>query len=488
MQLTRRTFLGIFAAGAGAALLAACSQSSPASPTAAPAAAPTTAAKPTAAPTTAVAKPTSAAAPTSAANPTVAPTAAAAAPAKGSGTFTYWGGLIFSDDANNLEQTTIQDWGKKAGYSTVDAVMINQNETNQKVAAALQSGSMPDALDMGTDLLLQLANGNKLVSLDDLYGTIGSAHGGWVKSADQATDPKIFGGHRAGIPFGTSGNILNMRKDILEAAGFKGAPATWMDLRDWAQKAQKPPKYWGIGFALSNVGDGNEQVDWLHSWGGRIADDEGATCTIKSQETKDYLQFITDAYVKMNLFPPGVTTWDGAGDNNAYQSGKAIFIGNPGSVFLWMKKNDPDLASKSAYSAFPKGPKLQVDSQSPDVRAIPVGGKNIDQAKDLLTFLANGDYNAKYMINAIYGPVLVDQQKFENVWTADPVHAGLLDLALHGSGPSWPDVNNAAYAEFNDNFLVPKMIQRAVINKWDLDKAIDEAQTTGAAIYAKHKA
>jgi hypothetical protein len=34
---------------------------------------------------------------------------------------------------------------------------------------------------------------------------------------------------------------------------------------------------------------------------------------------------------------------------------------------------------------------------------------------------------------------------------------------------------------------VPKMIQRVVIDKYDLDKAIDEAQKSGDAIYAKYK-
>ena len=493
MLVTRRRFLSTFAAGSGMVVLAACSQSSPPSPTAAAAAPTAASAKPTTAaaqPTTApAAKPTTAA--TAAANPTAAataataatPAAAPAAPVKGSGTFTYWGGLIFSDTANNLEQKTIQDWGTKVGYSKVDAVMINQNETNQKVAAALQAGTMPDALDMGLDLLLQLGTGNKVVPLDDLYSKIGSEHGGWLKAIDQSTDPKLFGGHRYGIAFGTSGNILNYRKDILEAAGFKGAPPTWTDLIAWATKAQSPPKYWGIGFALSNVGDGNEQVDWLHSWGGRIGNDAGTACTVSSAETTAYLQTVTDAY-KKNLYPTDVTTWDGAGDNNSYQSGKVIFIGNPGSVYLWMQTNDTNLASKTAYAAFPKGPKLQINSQGPNVRAIPVGGKNIDQAKDLIDTLAGDAYNAKYFPAGIYGPVLQSQKKL-NVWS-DPIHAGLLDLAENGTGPAWPDVSNAAYAEFNNNFIIPKMIQRVVIDKWSLDKAIAEAQSAGQAIYKKY--
>lgn len=516
MRLSRRHLLASLGAGAAAVVLAACSGQSTASPTTAPsagttpaAASPTTAsgaatpassaASPTAAataaagaasPTTsAAASPTAASAATSgAASPTVAagatPAAQATAPLKVTGAFTYWGGLIFSDAANNLEQSTIQQWGKQIGFTTTTAVMVNQNETNQKVAAALQAGTMPDALDMGSDLLLQLAQGNKVVALDQLYDKIGSAHGGWLKSADQATDPKVYNGHRFGIPFGTSGNLLNRRTDLLKAAGFDGPPSTWTDLIDWSQKAQSPPKDWGIGFALSNVGDGNEQVDWLHSWGGRIADDSGTTCTIQSPETSAYLTAVTNAY-KAGLFPPGVTTWDGAGDNNVYQSGKAIFIGNPGSVYLWLKQNDPDLANNSAFSAFPKGPKMQIDSQSPNVRAIPSGSKNVEAAQNLFEFLAQDAYNAKYFPDAIYGPVLNSQKSFD-AWK-DPIHAGLLDLALNGSGPAYPDFYNAAYSEFNSNFLVPKMIQRVVIDKISVDQAIAETQKAGAAIYAKYK-
>jgi multiple sugar transport system substrate-binding protein len=48
-------------------------------------------------------------------------------------------------------------------------------------------------------------------------------------------------------------------------------------------------------------------------------------------------------------------------------------------------------------------------------------------------------------------------------------------------------VNNTAYAEFNSNFLIPKMIQRVVVDKYDLDRAIDETQKAGDAIYAKYK-
>ena len=36
----------------------------------------------------------------------------------------------------------------------------------------------------------------------------------------------------------------------------------------------KPPLF-GLGLALSNVGDGNVQISVMQSYGGRIADDTG---------------------------------------------------------------------------------------------------------------------------------------------------------------------------------------------------------------------
>jgi multiple sugar transport system substrate-binding protein len=317
-RVSRRHFLGGIAGTAAAAILAACGGSSATNtPSAGSSSAATTA--PTAAaganpfgspaaatPTKAAAAATTAPAATTASGSAAAPVgttaasgsaaAGTSAPAviSGTGKLSYWGGLIFSDDANNLQVQMIKDWGTQNKIA-VDVVMVNQNETNQKVAAAVTSNTMPDALDMGLDLLLLLSNQNQLVPLDDLYAKIGKAHGGWLKSVDVATDPKLFNGTRNGIPYGTSGNVLFRRTDLLSKAGITAAPKTWTDVSDAAAKTTKSPIF-GMGFALSNVGDGNTQVQVMQSWGGRVADDAGKVCTIKSPETKAYLQWVTDAF------------------------------------------------------------------------------------------------------------------------------------------------------------------------------------------------
>jgi multiple sugar transport system substrate-binding protein len=410
--------------------------------------------------------------------------AAKSAPAviQSGGKITYWGGLIFSDAANAMVEERVTAWGEENGVET-ETVMINQNETNQKVSAAVESGTMPDALDMGLDLQLLLTTSEELLPVDDLYDKIGLAQGGWYESSAKAVDTKSIGGSLTGIPFGNSGNLLFSRIDVLDQAGLTPPPATWQELSDWAEQAQQPGIY-GMGFALSNVGDGNVQQQVIQSYGGRVADDAGKTVTIKSEETRTYLEWVKAAW-DAGLFPPGATTWDGAGDNTAYLAGQAIFIANTGSVAIAAEEDDPELLEATAFSPLPEGPKGRISPIVPNVRAIPKTAKDPDASKSLIEYLTAPEYLSEYYKVAIYGPVLKDQASFEAF--EGPVRAGLFDLVLNGTAPGEPDVYNTAFADFSANFIVPKMIQRVVIDGRTLDEAMDEAQEQGQAIYDKYQ-
>ncbi len=408
---------------------------------------------------------------------------ALAAPAVLKGThLTFWGGLIFSDQANKLLTDEITAWGAANGVST-EVVMINQNETVQKLSAAIASNTLPDAMDLNLDLLLVLSGQGVFVPLDDLYDRIGKAQGGWFAPVDGATTMKS--GDRTGIPFGVSGNLLLRRNDLLSKAGFARPPATWEEMVTQAVKLTKPPLF-GLGLALSNVGDGDTQVGVLQSYGGRIADDSGKTAAIKSDATREYLRWVKDAWDK-KLFPPGVTTWDGAGDNNAYAAGQAVFIANTGSVGIAARNDDPELYQGTLYSSLPAGPKGTVSPIAPNLRAIPKAGKNPNAARDLIEHLSQPKFLAAYYAEAIYGPVLQDQAKFSVFDGKDPILAGLIDLVQRGTAPGYPDVYNAAYADAWNNFVVPRMIQRVVIDAWNFDRAMDEAQSQTQAIYDKYK-
>ena len=400
------------------------------------------------------------------------------------GTFVYWGGLIFSDEANQMLVDRIEQWGEEQGVE-VEVVMINQNETIQRVSAAVEAGTMPDALDMGRDLMLLLSQSEQLEPVDDLYAEIGDAHGGWLESANINTNPDDFGGHRYGIPFSAGGNVLYRRADVVEAAGYADAPETWMEVAEIAAAAQNPPDHYGMGFALSNVGDANLTTTMLQSWGGRVADDAGENCTLDSAETREFLTWITGAFGE-GLFPPGATTFDGAGDNVAYQSGNALFIANPGSVYLYMRNEDQELGDATKYSALPAGPVMRLSPQNGNFRTIPASSGNKELAADLLNYLADDQFMADYYNAAIYGPALNNHIE-SPIFTESPVHAGLLDLALNGTAGGFPDINNTAFAEYQTNFLTPRMIQRIVVDELSVDDAVMETQEACQAIYDKYK-
>ena len=396
---------------------------------------------------------------------------------------TYWGGLIFSEDANKLLVDTINAWGAANGVAT-EVVMINQNETVQKVSAAVASNTMPDALDLSLDLLLLLSRQGVFSTIDDLYRKVGDAQGGWQEAVDRATDTTASAGGRTGLPFGVNGNLLLRRKDLLEPAGFSEAPKTWEELVTQAAAVNMPPVS-GLGLALSNVGDGNVQINVLQSYGGRIADDAGKKVTIKSEETRSYLAWLKDAWDK-GLFPPGAATWDGAGDNQAYLSGQAAFIANTGSVGIAARKDDPELFQASAFSPLPGGPKGVVSPITPQNRAITKTSPNQEAALGLLEHLSNPEFMNAYFNVAIYGPVLKNQEKLTAFNGDNPILTALLDLARTGTAPAYPDTYNAAYADLFSNFIIPRMCQRVCIDGWDFDRAMDEAQAQGQAIYDKY--
>ena len=397
---------------------------------------------------------------------------------------TYWVGLTFSDEGNQMVVDRIKQFGEEKGIP-VEAVVINQNEMVQKLSAAIEAGNLPDGVDIGQDFALLMSQRELLVPLDDLYAKIGEAQGGWLNAPETIATMPDFGGTIYGIPYGTSGNVLYRRTDVLEAGGYTEAPATWMEMSEMAAASQTPPENYGLGFALSNVGDANMTTTMMQSFGGRVADDAGENCTLDSQGTRDFLEWITTAF-EDGLFPPGVATWDGAGDNTCYQSAACVFIGNPGSVYVYMRDSDPELLEATKFSAFPAGSVMQVSPANTNFRVIPATSDKQELAKELVEYLLDPEFLKEYYAYSIYGAVLEDQLGFE-VFQDSPVHAGLTDLAISGTPGAYPDVNNAAYAEYQTNYLTPKMVLKVVIDGKSIDDAIAETQTACQEIYDKYK-
>ena len=399
--------------------------------------------------------------------------------------FSYWIGLIFSDQANSAAQAQILQWGKSRGIK-VEPVLVNQNNLTANVTAAVAAGTMPDALDISSSLMLQLGSKN-LLSVQDLVNEFARTYGGWNAAAANF-DKADFAGKGLGVPYGISGNLINRRLDLLKEAGAKTtAPKTWDELFDAATKTMKVG---GAGFALGNVGDAESVLRaQLVGYGGRYADDAGKKCTIDSKPTRDFLAAVKKWY-DAGAYSPSAVTTDGGWDNNLYLGGKTVFIANPGSVYVtlvngsaaWPK--NPTMQKNTGFSALPGGPVTRVAPSDAWLRGISATTKYPELAKDLIRYLMKPENMDIYYEWAIYGPTLKTYNSFD-YWdeNVDPVHGGLFDLATNGTSSSFPDVNNAAYAQFGTEFQLSKMVQRFLFDKMSADETIKQAQAACQKIY-----
>lgn len=462
-KVSRRSFMHLLtalAAGAAAApVLQACSPASPV-PTATQA---------------------SAAAPTQAAAPATTPAPKVpAAPGK----LAVWLNLTFTN-AHKVTQEAAQAWGKENNY-TVVVTPIEDGDLPQKISAGIEANVLPDISEFDYMMLQRLTSINKVVEVSDLYDKVGAAQGGWMKGIQLWMDPKNYKPQKGywGIPYHSGGNILNWRQDVLEATGQKPPAKTWFEMADMAEKAQKPGKIWGMGLSLAQERDANQQITIMQTFGARVADDAGKKVTLQSPEALEYLKWIDDCYTNRKIFPPGVLTWDGTGDNNSYQSGQAVFILNPGSVYRWMQENDKEMLAGTRFGAWPAGPKMKLAPFQFSVRGIMATTKDADGAKRLVERLISPEVMSKNYLVDNQGPVLNGQKSMEAF--KDVFLAGLLDMAENGTPIGYPDIVNTAWSEFNNQFVVPKMIQRVLVDKWSHEKALEEAHNVATDIYAKN--
>ncbi len=400
--------------------------------------------------------------------------------------FTYWYGAIFSTVAYAAIQDQIKSWAKARGIQ-VDAVAVNTQNTNPVVTAAAAAGTLPDALDMSASLVLQLGSKN-LRNIQPLIDEMNKLNGGLIGSAEPLNE-KSYAAKGLGVPYGMSGSLMYRRLDLLKEAGAKTtAPKTWEELMEAATKVMKG----GAGFALGNGIDADSVMRaQFVGYGGRLADEAGKKCTLDTPETRDFLAFVKKWYDK-GAYPASAVTEDGSWDNNMYLAGRTVFIVNPGSVYATMVNGsaswdpNPKMAKNTGFSAVPGGPKVRYSGAEGWLKGIPVTSKYPELGQDLIRFLLEIRNMQEYLEYAIFGPAYKGFEKFE-YWdeNVDPVHAGAYEIAKYGQGPSFPDVNNAAFSAFTAGLNMTKMVQRHIIDGESADSTIKKAQAVCQAIYDK---
>lgn len=301
--VSRRFLLGVVGAVAAGSALAACGGSAPTASTTAPSAPTSASAAPMTAPAPATAAPASATTPTSAAaasapTPTPQPAAQAAPSSAGKVTVSFWHGNsgVLGDELKKMGDK----FNAANSKVSVDPIFSGDyNALRQKLLAAIQAGTPPDAAQAGSNsdiasylaagALTPIANfvngpdGLSKDSLDDIYSGFLDDNTFAVKGV-----PTVVS-----WPFNKSDEVLYYNRDLLNSLKVEQPPATWDEFVADAKTVTGGGKAKGLAWTPSS----DLFTAILYSYGGQPYDPSTKKVAFQSDAGVKALGLLTGMFV-----------------------------------------------------------------------------------------------------------------------------------------------------------------------------------------------
>jgi multiple sugar transport system substrate-binding protein len=230
-------------------------------------------------------------------------------------------------------------------------VVVPANVLTQRLAAAFEAHTPPDVFMQTSGAIQFYISRGLTIPLDDVMADVRKVPGGVFENVVSAGS---WQGTLQALPLEVDVSPLFARKDLLDEIG-KPLPKTWEELRADAKEIQtKHPNISGFGMTVSNSNDAEGAIrNVMWSFGGKVMEADGKTVVFDSPETRAAYQFVADMFLKDRTIPRSALTWDDAGNNVAFQTGRAAFVINPPSIYQWL------LDDQRAERAWPEGDRRQ---------------------------------------------------------------------------------------------------------------------------------
>lgn len=312
------------------------------------------------------------------------------------GPLTIWMKKGFVEEQNTAFEARAEEFGKLNNIQ-VNVEFLAYEDIFPKWTAAIESKNVPDVSFFGYQEVGQFSRQDVLADVTDLLKQLQSENGTMFPAS---VDAVTFGGKTYAIPFWGEGTALYYRQDLFDKAGIAGPPKTWAEFREDAIKLTDASN--GIYGAGLGYGDGNSDCEWLSrsmiwSYGGSIFGTAGDSIVFDSPQTRQAIDFITGMFLKDKVTPSGALGWNDGGNNTAYISGQAAMVVNTGSVIAALRKNDPELLSKTGVALLPAGPAGQYTAGISNNLGIFKDAKNQKEAREFLKFVLNPEWYQKWI-------------------------------------------------------------------------------------------
>jgi multiple sugar transport system substrate-binding protein len=392
--------------------------------------------------------------------------------------FTVWGLQAFNQAADAHIGEMVRAFGRERGVAA-EYVVVPANALNDRLAAAFQGGAPPDCfMQVGGRAQFYIAN-NLVIPLDEIVETMRQVPGGIFERH------LIVGRSPHGIqavPLEVDVSPLFVRTDLLRQVG-REVPRTWEDLRESARLIQaRNPTIAGFGMTVSTANDAEGQMrNLIWSFGGQVMAEDGRTIVFNSAETRAAYQFAADMFLNDRTIPRAALTWDDAGNNAAYQTGRAAMVINPPSIWYWMDANDRTLMGNSAMVSIPRGPGPNGrigNAMSSWVWQVSRASRRQDVAKDWLRYFFQP---ARYReviekVGGRWAPIFPQMLTELPLFASNPAFADFRTLAAEGFADGHAGPPNALSGRVYDANVITRALQRVLVDRASVADAVTWAQ------------
>jgi len=385
---------------------------------------------------------------------------------------TIWVATTFTVDADKVQDQEIKDWGDKHNVE-IEIARMAQDERTPRWQTAIESKQFPDcaAIELN-DLPKFIANGD-LVETTAVMDNLNKLEGGFTDGAFLAG--RTADGKHWSVPTFSSTEVFYVRKDKLAEKGLK-IPETWDDVMAAAKAINDPAnQFWGWGMQMGTPSWDSEVsfTAMLWSFAGKTWDEQGKPA-IDSPETRKLLDFIKEAWTA-GVIPPDGPTWDDSGNNKAYQTEIVGITLNTGSILNYLKKEDPKLLANTQVIPVPAGPKGHFISGYYYQWAAFKTSKHPELCLQLMEALITPDQLRPYYEAGGGNMLPVYKNMLNDKMWQDPDRKVLADSVPNTHPQGYPGLTTPWILDAWMDHTMAKMLNRVLVDGWDNDKAIAEA-------------
>ncbi|GAA1276087.1 ABC transporter substrate-binding protein [Saccharothrix xinjiangensis] len=292
-------------------------------------------------------------------------------------TLTWWDHFNHSPMADQAVDHLLARYQQEHPEVRVERRSMSPDEFRAELVEATASGTFPDIAAVDSPDLPRLADQGVLADLTDRFA-------GW-QLTDRFLEPvresATHGGRFYGVPLRSTTTALVYDRHVFEREGVAEPPATWPDLRTTARALTGGDRA-GLCFPTDGEDLTTTFLPFLWQAGGDVAD-------LGAQGGVDALAYLRDlagdAGAPANT--PGLTADEAA---RRFADGRcAMVIADPGSIPVF---NQAGL--NWAAAALPRGEAGTAAPLGGETWVVGRGSGHVDQAWDLLTWLAETRDNA----------------------------------------------------------------------------------------------